>query len=879
MEKYRGEPHQRQGEGGKCRDELLPNSVLSRSELCECSKQWLGKGGYRPFPEKSRRIGRLSLRMTARRATNFLGRVSEFLITASKPQLPAKKTIMRLTLRTLLAYRDGVLSPADTEDLHRRIQSSHDAGNLLRRIGAVTKLNQVLAPALLGKGLGGDANSIAEYLDDSLQHSQIPELERICLTSDMQLAELADCHTLLSTAMNTKVPAPADLRRMVLAVADPPGRREVVAELEARKAPRRKRRDPGNIVRADAAHATPRSAEVASVPVEVTSPMVASGGESIKPQGLNLETSALAHEVPEYLVGSSASNWKIPLAIGVLAGLLGVLVWQTLGPWKNVAELFAVAPDSTKNKSSSTDSIDYDLIVESEQTPPGVSPAKNELDVGTNDVGTNSASKSTPNSITDAVAIEADVAAPPTVAATIDVDSATPPGLDSSSDKQTPPKPSTASPSVAQPTVTSEAPPGISADVSKDAPSTSAPTPTKKAANGTALWLPHDDKASEAVILSRSGNVLLRVKAGEALQTPLELLVPPFTRTTIDLPGGALWTACGPSLLKLDQEDQAGTADVAKPNNSSVVTGLCRALVRGGPDGRHVVVATPVGRYLLELTDPDSLLSVEMSYRPATAGSTIDSAATKPVLVFIAAEGQATVTPLDPIGEPQKLKLGDGLGIVAGSKANRFRLQTIPNWFGTSVERPIDSLAAQDLHQLLSANVDPKASLAASLLELSRSRRPETAALATQLLMLAGEWEPLVDGFLNNERFRSHWNPTLTLTRQLLAHSGPSADKLRQLLLDKHAADGEMLYDLIRGQSAEELGNDGLAKLIGRLESPRLDVRVVAAFQLELLTGKNLGYQPTSTNRASVQQWRRDLSTNRVTLLEPIPLIFESVPR
>lgn len=809
------------------------------------------RGGYRPFPEKSRRIGRLRLRMTARRATNFLGRVPEFLIIASKSPLPAKKTIMRLTLRTLLAYRDGVLSPADTEDLHRRIQSSHDAGNLLRRIGAVTKLNQVLAPALLGKGLGGDANSIAEYLDDSLQHSQIPELERICLTSDMQLAELADCHTLLSTAMNTKVTVPADLRRMVLAVADPQGRREVAAELEARKAPRRKRRAPGNIVRADAAHATPRSAEVASVPVEVTSPMVASGGESIKPQGLNLETSALAHEVPEYLVGSSPSNWKIPLAIGVLAGLLGVLVWQTLGPWENVAELFAVAPDSTKNKSTSTDSIDYDLIVESEQTPPGASPATN----------------------------AADVAAPPTVAATIDVDSATPPGLDSSNDKQAPPKPSATSPSVAQPTVTSEAPPGISAEASKEAPSTSAAAPMKKAANGTALWLPHDDKASEAVILFRSGNALLRVKAGEALQTPLELLVPPFTRTTIDLPGGALWTACGPSLLKLDQEDQAGTTDVAKTTNSSVATGLCRALVRGGPDGRHVVVATPVGRYQLELTDPDSLLSVEMSYRPATAGSTIDSAATKPVLVFIAAEGQATITPLDPIGEPQKLKLGDGFGIVAGSKANRFRLQSIPNWFGTSVERPIDSLAAQDLHQLLSGNLDPKASLTANLLELSRSRRPETAALATQLLMLAGEWEPLVDGFLNNERFRSHWNPTLTLTRQLLAHSAPSADKLRQLLLDKHAADGEMLYDLIRGQSAEELGNDGLAKLIGRLESPRLDVRVVAAFQLQLLTGKNLGYQPASTNRASVQQWRRDLSTNRVTLLEPIPLIFESVPR
>ena len=69
---------------------------------------------------------------------------------------------MRLTLRTLLAYRDGVLGPADREDLHRRIQSSPDVGNLLRRIGAVTQLNEILAPPVLGNGLGGDPNSIAE---------------------------------------------------------------------------------------------------------------------------------------------------------------------------------------------------------------------------------------------------------------------------------------------------------------------------------------------------------------------------------------------------------------------------------------------------------------------------------------------------------------------------------------------------------------------------------------------------------------------------------------------------------------------------------------------------------------------------------------------
>ncbi|MEZ6075975.1 MAG: hypothetical protein R3C56_09970 [Pirellulaceae bacterium] len=197
---------------------------------------------------------------------------------------------MRLTLRTLLAYRDRVLSPADAEDLHRRIQISHDAGNLLRRISAVTGRNAVLAPPVLGKGLGGDANSIAEYLDDAMQHTQLPELERICLVSDMHLAELADCHSLLSTAAHTKVSVSSELRRMALALGAPVQRGQIEQEIENRKAPRRRGKQTDVMVRVDAAHGSPIP-EVAKpkVPVQVESPMLVSGGESIKPQGLNLK--------------------------------------------------------------------------------------------------------------------------------------------------------------------------------------------------------------------------------------------------------------------------------------------------------------------------------------------------------------------------------------------------------------------------------------------------------------------------------------------------------------------------------------------------------------------------------------------------------------
>ncbi len=127
---------------------------------------------------------------------------------------------MRLTLRTLLAYRDRVLNATELEDMHGRIQQSAMASNLLKRLESLAQRSNILAPPIEGKGLGADANSIAEYLDDTLKGDKVPELERICLESDVQLAELAQCHSLLSAALSTAVDVPVTLRQRIVALSD-----------------------------------------------------------------------------------------------------------------------------------------------------------------------------------------------------------------------------------------------------------------------------------------------------------------------------------------------------------------------------------------------------------------------------------------------------------------------------------------------------------------------------------------------------------------------------------------------------------------------------------------------------------------------------------
>lgn len=118
---------------------------------------------------------------------------------------------MRLTLRTLLAWLDDVLPDQDREALGDKVAASPVAPRLIERIRRVVAQPALSAPVPAGKGLADDANSVAEYLDNTLPSDQLEAFERICIESDLHLAEVAACHGLLAdAARNPNVAAPLD---------------------------------------------------------------------------------------------------------------------------------------------------------------------------------------------------------------------------------------------------------------------------------------------------------------------------------------------------------------------------------------------------------------------------------------------------------------------------------------------------------------------------------------------------------------------------------------------------------------------------------------------------------------------------------------------
>lgn len=233
---------------------------------------------------------------------------------------------MRLTLRTLLAYMDDVLDPADQEDLGRKIESSPFATELIHRSRDAVRRLRLSAPEPLasdtgdihGDGATLDANTTAEYLDSTLGPDAVADFERSCLeagtNADMLLAEAASCHHILTMVLGEPAEVDADLRQRLYALAQSPA---ATAQQ----------------LRVEPAHATP-----ASTANSVTPPLAAAPvAPAPTPRASHVDPDEAS--VPDYML--AAARQRRRSRRGLLAALLafvigGVAVWLAW-PQKPVA--------------------------------------------------------------------------------------------------------------------------------------------------------------------------------------------------------------------------------------------------------------------------------------------------------------------------------------------------------------------------------------------------------------------------------------------------------------------------------------------------------------------------------------------------------------
>jgi hypothetical protein len=138
-----------------------------------------------------------------------------------------------LTLRTLLAYLDDTLEPAQAKLIGQKVAESEVARELIERIKNVTRRRKLAAPPVAGPGAKLDPNTVAEYLDNALNEAQVAEVEETALRSDVHLAEVAAAHQILTLFLGQPAAVPPTAQQRMVGLVKGP---EADASRKARPA-------------------------------------------------------------------------------------------------------------------------------------------------------------------------------------------------------------------------------------------------------------------------------------------------------------------------------------------------------------------------------------------------------------------------------------------------------------------------------------------------------------------------------------------------------------------------------------------------------------------------------------------------------------------
>jgi hypothetical protein len=124
---------------------------------------------------------------------------------------------VRLTLRTLLAYLDDTLEPLEIKAIGQKVAESEKSQELIARIKQVTRRRRITTPPATGPN-SFDPNIVAEYLDNVLDADSVAEVEKLCLESDVHLAEVASCHQILTLVLGEPAVVPPTAKERMYAL-------------------------------------------------------------------------------------------------------------------------------------------------------------------------------------------------------------------------------------------------------------------------------------------------------------------------------------------------------------------------------------------------------------------------------------------------------------------------------------------------------------------------------------------------------------------------------------------------------------------------------------------------------------------------------------
>ena len=785
---------------------------------------------------------------------------------------------MRLTLRTLLAYLDDVLEPSQAKEIGEKMQESSFAASLVSRIREVMRRRRLTAPALSGPGSGIDPNTVAEYLDNTLPPESIADVEKICLDSDVHLAEVGACHQVLTLVLGEPVDISPESRERMYGLG--PGATSPLPATDQ-----------------NAQRATPAAAmSESSLEAVMSQVQEVRGAEMLTrpPAGATSAAQPFHETIPEYL--RPTPWWRRLAPYGVVAVLLAgwiALIWTDSlfvtspilpSPRDVGADGAAQLPEGVANADGSpavdiaattVDGVELPAPAPEVPVPEeGATPVAPQADAqnplarnpaedgaapaapGGNDVAMNTGKRNTIDAPPPADAAE-DGAAPIPEKGVPGASPATPRKTASTKPAAEPADNSTpAPPGGKPPTTTVAVRPDLPARPPADPEGTpdAAPQPPAKYVSAEGIMLLFAPKDRNWYVLPRRS----LIHGNDALAAP-----EPFDgviefgndRGAIRLPGGAsirvLKNVPGAAMsLELVRGRVAVTAN-RRAAESSDAPLLVTFEVRGKQFG-------------LELMTPETVCGVEVvplepnrfeqdlgenSYRGMiyVASGTVQ---------FVDGAMQRRVIP-GPGGLPLTPELIDAPN--PSDLTTALSRNAVPKW----VTEPNPSSSARQYSKQFEKLFKLNESVDLTITAFVNERRPEMARLAVECLGLAGSDGSLILALKRSDHEEAR-RAAITALRTRLTTDPESREPLKAELLKRFSPENaDIVYKLLWGFNEEDARNRLISQqLIGWMESEEIAIRELAFAHVYRLTDKKFDYRPNA-NAAQRQQamthWQQHL--------------------
>jgi hypothetical protein len=725
---------------------------------------------------------------------------------------------MRLTLRTMLAYLDDILEPDDTEDIGKKIEESEFATNLVHRTRDCMRRLRLGVPGLIGRGLAADPNSVAEYLDNTLPADQVGEFEKVCLESDVHLAEVASCHQILTLVLGE----PAEI--------DPASRQRLYRLATQIDAPP---------VQSDAL----RPASMAGGMTGSSAPAVSPPARRAKP------------EVPEYLRESRSRVWPVVVMV-VLAAVLTFAGLMVFGPqWRERAT--ALVSDDAADTAKAGDKPQSSAATA--VTPASDVAADRAANARPSDPANSTAAGApvanapdAPNSAPPAAAESRDSAEPTATTTTPDVPPAAPsaesrrPADAPAADKATPaadvPRPTSPDPAVSPPA--DEQPEKPIDGVSERAPA------------AMETFGRYTSKRDILLKFDADAETWHRLPAMSTLSQGDRLLSLPLFRPMVSLSTGITIQAEGPSLVELVGWTEEGMPIIAVAYGRLVMATVGKA-------GNSLQLQLDDRRAQVTFVDADATLALDV-HRVLPPGTDAEASPAPLAVDLYATSGMIRASEGDKVNDLQApaVRSLTGVGVQQPS------VDDFPKWVNSEMSTDAERLATTAVEPLM----QPGEAAAATLKELTDSQHPlgkrrEVRSLAIRSLTYLGDFDACVAA-LNDPKEKLAWGVCMEELRGAVARDPDTAAQVRATFEKQRGADASFLYRMLWGYSAADLKNGAAKDLVDSMDKDSLDARVMSFWNVQNITGSaHHGYRPediANKRRTPYNAWKEKLRQGKI---------------